>query len=76
MSIKARLLTCLLALGILPSAMADTAARAAPPYPSAQTPKAVDEGALAGALGLDADLGHRGSAGCPTSMPRSRCSRR
>ena len=46
MGVKARLLTCLLALGVLPSAMADTAARAAPPYPSAQTPKAVDQGAL------------------------------
>src|ERR1700734_1826974 len=48
MGVKARLLTCLLALGVLPSAMADTAARAAPPYPSAQTPKAVDQGALGG----------------------------
>src|SRR5271168_2530419 len=46
MGVKARLLTCLLALGVLPSAMADTAARAASPYPSAQTPKAVDQGAL------------------------------
>jgi kumamolisin len=46
MGVKARLLTCLLALGVLPSAMADTAARAAPPYPSAQTPKAVEQGAL------------------------------
>lgn len=46
MGVKARLLTCLLALGILPSAMADTAARAAPPFPSAQTPKAIDQGAL------------------------------
>ena len=45
MSIKAQFLGCLLALGMLPSAMAETAARAAP-YPSAQTPKAVDIGAL------------------------------
>ena len=46
MGVKARLLTCLLALGVLPSAMAATAAHAAPPYPSAQTPKAVDQGVL------------------------------
>jgi kumamolisin len=48
MSIKARLLTCLLALGVLPGAMANAAVQAAPPYPSAETPKALDQGALAG----------------------------
>jgi kumamolisin len=46
MGVNARLLACLLAVGVLPSAMADTAARTAVPYPSAQTPKAVDQGAL------------------------------
>jgi kumamolisin len=44
MSMKAW--TCLLALGVLPIAMADTAARAAPLDPSAQTSRALDQGAL------------------------------
>jgi kumamolisin len=46
MSVKARLLTCSMALGVLSSAMAYIAAGAAPPYLSTQTPKAVDQGAL------------------------------
>ena len=46
MSIKTRLSMCLLALGTIPFALAGTVTRAAPPYPSAQTPQALDQGAL------------------------------
>jgi kumamolisin len=46
MNTKTRLLTCLLALGVLPIATADIAAAAASSYPSAQTPAELDQGAL------------------------------
>jgi kumamolisin len=46
MGVNSRLPACWLALGILSSAMAVTAVSAATPYPSAQTPKAADQGAL------------------------------
>src|SRR5580698_5391710 len=42
MSIKTRLLTCMLALGVVPIAMTDTAAAAAPE----RAPAALDQGAL------------------------------
>jgi kumamolisin len=43
---KTVILMSVLALGILPSAMAQTAAHAALPYPDAATPKPIDLGAL------------------------------